>query len=145
MIKNLRTPVPELKAFLKERASGVQKIQIFFRDMELREKMLKLLPEEFPDLVVTTSIINNIEINSREATKGNALKKLAEYLEIPLESTVAFGDDTNDISMLREAGIGVAMGNSDKTVKQVADCITDDCDNDGVAHAINHFLWENKI
>lgn len=143
MIKNLRTPVPELKAYLKERALGVQKIQIFFKDMTLRAEMLKTLPEEFPDLVVTTSIVNNIEINSREATKGIALKKLAEYLDIPLAQTMAFGDDTNDISMLEAAGIGVAMGNAYEEVKKAADYVTQDCDKNGVASAIN-LLLENK-
>lgn len=144
MIRNLRTPVPDLKTCLKERAKGVQKIQIFFKDMELRSEMLEKLPVEFPDLVVTTSIVNNIEINSRQATKGNALKKLAEYLEIPIAETVAFGDDTNDISMLKTAGTGVAMGNSDETVRQAADFITDGCDDDGVANALKHLLWENE-
>ena len=140
MIKELRTPVPELKAYLKERGLGVQKIQIFFKDMKLREKTLKALPTEFCDLVVTTSIVNNIEINSREATKGIALKKLAQYLDIPVSQTMAFGDDTNDITMLKESGIGVAMGNAYEEVKRVADYVTDSCDKGGVAHAIKHFL-----
>jgi Cof subfamily protein (haloacid dehalogenase superfamily) len=140
MIKNLRTPVPELKACLKERAAGVQKIQIFFRDMDLRARMLRTLPEEFPDLVVTTSIVNNIEINSREATKGNALKMLAARLGIPPAGTMAFGDDRNDIPMLRAAGIGVAMGNAEEEVKNAADYVTDRCDDSGVAHAMRLFL-----
>ena len=142
MIRELRTPVPELKAYLKKRNAGVQKIQIFFRDMELRREVLESLPKEFPDLVVTTSIVNNIEINSRESTKGVALKKLAEKLNIPISQTMAFGDDTNDITMLEAAGIGVAMGNAYEEVKRKADYITDDCDSGGVASAINHFLWE---
>ena len=142
MIKNLRTPVPELKACLQERERGVQKIQIFFRDMDLRAQMLRTLPEEFPDLVVTTSIVNNIEINSREATKGVALEKLAAHLGIPVEETMAFGDDRNDIPMLLAAGIGVAMGNAEEEVKNAADCVTDNCDNSGVANAMHRFLWE---
>ena len=143
MIKNLRTPVPELKEYLKQQAHGVQKVQAFFKDMELRSEMLGKLPAEFPDLVVTTSIVNNIEVNSREATKGNALKKLAEHLGIPISQTMAFGDDLNDITMLKAAGIGVAMGNADAEVKRAADFITDDCNNSGVANAVKHFLWEN--
>ena len=144
MIKNLRTPVPELKALLRERASGVQKIQIFFRDMDLRAEMLQTLPAEFPDLVVTTSIVNNIEINSREATKGVALQKLSARLGIPIEETMAFGDDRNDIPMLLSAGIGVAMENAEEEVKRAADFVTDDCDHSGVARAMKHFLWENE-
>ena len=144
MIKNLRTPVPELKATLKERARGVQKIQLFFRDMELRAEMLKKLPGEFPDLVVTTSIVNNIEFNSREATKGVALEKLAVYLGIPVGETMAFGDDRNDIRMLLAAGIGVAMGNAEEEVKNAADWVTDHCDDSGVASAMRRFLWEKR-
>ena len=144
MIQKLRAPVPELKAWLRERASGVQKVQVFFRDMDLRARMLEALPAEFPDLVVTTSIVNNIEINSREAAKGVALKKLAAYLEIPLEQTMAFGDDLNDLTMLQSAGIGVAMGNAAEAAKRAADYVTDDCDHSGVAHAMRHFLWEEN-
>lgn len=144
MIRELRTPVPELKALLKERGRGVQKIQIFFRDMQLRKEALDALPKEFSDLVVTTSIVNNIEINSREATKGAALEKLASYLGIPLEQTAAFGDDTNDITMLKAAGTGVAMGNAYDEVKKAADYVTDDCNSSGVAKAIN-LLLENRL
>ena len=144
MIKNLRTPVPELKAVLRERATGVQKIQIFFRDMDLRAELLKTLPAEFPDLVVTSSIVNNIEFNSREATKGVALKKLAAALGITVADTMAFGDDRNDISMLEAAGIGVAMGNAEDVVKQAADFVTSDCGQSGVARAMKRFLWENE-
>ena len=144
MIKKLRTPVPELKAYLKEQALGVQKIQAFFKDMELRKKILNSFPGEFPDLVVTTSIVNNIEVNSREATKGNAIKKLSQYLGIPAEQTMAFGDDLNDITMLEEAGLGVAMGNADEKVKKAADYVTADCNNSGVAKAINRFDLEKE-
>ena len=144
MIKKLRTPVPELKEYLKQKASGVQKIQAFFRDMDFRARMLEELPVKFPDLVVTTSIVNNIEINSKDATKGIALKKLADYLEIPVSQTMAFGDDFNDITMLETAGIGVAMENAAQEVKNAADYVTTDCNDNGVANAVNHFLWENK-
>ena len=144
MIKNLRTPVPDLKEYLKEKQGGVQKIQLFFRDMELRSQVLESLPEEFPDLTITTSIVNNIEINSREATKGNALKKLAVHLGMDLSETMAFGDDLNDISMIETAGIGIAMGNAGEELQKAADYLTADCDSDGVAEAMNKLLWENE-
>ncbi len=142
MIRNLRTPVPELKAYLTKQARGVQKIQVFFPDMALRAKMLQALPKEFPDLVVTTSIVNNIEFNSREATKGVALAKLAAHLGIAPAQTMAFGDDLNDITMLQTAGIGVAMANAGEAVKQAADYVTLDCNHSGVANALKRFLWE---
>ncbi len=144
MMRKLRTPVPELKEYLKEKGRGVQKIQVFFNDKELRARLLGELPDELCDLVVTTSIVNNIEINSREATKGNALKSLAGYLNIPTKQTMAFGDDLNDITMLEEAGIGVAMGNASKEVKEAADFVTADCNESGVAKAIEHIIFGEK-
>lgn len=52
---------------------------------------------------------------------------------------IAFGDGGNDVSMLRYAGIGVAMGNATKEAKQAADYVTDDVDHDGILHALQHF------
>ncbi|MBR1757433.1 MAG: HAD family phosphatase [Lachnospiraceae bacterium] len=142
MILHLRTPVPDLKECLASRQRGVQKVQAFFQDMDLRAQMLKILPEEFPDMKVTSSIVNNIEVNSQEANKGNALRLLSEHLGIPLSQTMAFGDDLNDIDMLSVAGIGVAMANAYAEVKAVADRLTDDCDHSGVGRAINEILME---
>ena len=145
MIRNLRTPVPDLKSYIREKKAGVQKIQFFFRDMALRAELLRSLPEKYPDLVVTTSIVNNIEINSREATKGAALQKLAEHLGIRMEETVAFGDDLNDVTMLKAAGIGIAMGNAAESVKAAADHVTSDCDHSGVAEAMKRYLWDADL
>ena len=141
MILRLRTPVDDLKEHLKKTRHGIQKIQMFFKDMDLRARMIPALQERFPDTVVTTSVVNNVEINSREANKGTALKKLAAYLGLPREETMAFGDDLNDVTMLREAGIGVAMGNASDTVKKAADHVTADCDHAGVAKALDRFIW----
>ena len=52
---------------------------------------------------------------------------------------MAFGDGGNDISMLRHAGIGVAMGNANDNVKAVADYVTTSVDEDGIAHALEQF------
>lgn len=141
MIKTLRTPVPELKAHLRSVRHGVQKIQMFFRDMELRARELRTLAERFPDTSVTSSIPRNIEINSKDAQKGTALASLARHLGLPMEQTMAFGDDLNDLSMLRGAGVGVAMGNAVPEAKAAADCVTADCDHNGVAQAIRRVVF----
>jgi Cof subfamily protein (haloacid dehalogenase superfamily) len=72
-------------------------------------------------------------IINKDATKENALKKAAEYFNIPLADVIAFGDDVNDMDMLKTAGIGVAMGNALEKVKDAADYICDTNDNDGIA------------
>lgn len=68
--------------------------------------------------------------------KGSALVGLAEHLGIPLDRTVAIGDSVNDIEALGAAGTGVAMGNASPAVKEVADVVTDDIDEEGLAHAL---------
>ena len=140
MILKLRTPVPDLKEHLRETGHGVQKVQAFFRSTEQRDRVLEEMRSLFGDMAVTTSMSNNIEINSKKATKGNALRMLADKLGIAPDRTMAFGDDMNDLSMIKAAGTGVAMGNAAEGLKAEADYVTDDCDHSGVASAVRHFM-----
>ena len=140
MIRELRTPVKDLKTHISNTKHGIQKVQLFFKDLELRSRAMNELKARFPDMEVTTSIVNNIEINSKEATKGNALKLLAEFIGVDVSKTVAFGDDFNDISMLRTAGIGFAMANAAPEVRSAADRIAAGCDESGVGKAIEELL-----
>jgi HAD superfamily hydrolase (TIGR01484 family) len=140
MLYKLRTPVPELKAHLRKVRHGIQKMQFFCKDMEMRRELLESLPVRFPDLAVSSSIVNNIEINSREAVKGNAILGLAGYLGLDPAETMAFGDDLNDISMLKAAGVGVAMANAPDIVKTAADVVTKSCDEDGVAYVLRQYI-----
>ena len=73
------------------------------------------------------------QIMHRDATKANAVSALADIWGIKLSEVVAFGDDHNDIEMIRNCGIGVAVANALDEVKAVADFICDTNDNDGVA------------
>jgi Cof subfamily protein (haloacid dehalogenase superfamily) len=68
-----------------------------------------------------------------EAVKSRAVAALAEHWRISMNEVVAFGDDSNDIDMLKHCGIGVAMGNALDEVKITADHVCDTNDNDGVA------------
>lgn len=140
-IRKMRTPVEDFRGMVRSRNRGIQKTQMFLRDMELRARLLEELPQRFPDLVVTTSLVNNIEINSGDAHKGAALLELCRQLNIDPAESMAFGDGLNDVTMMQAAGIGVAMGNAEQQVKDAADFITDTNDNDGVAKAILHFCF----
>lgn len=75
-----------------------------------------------------------------EASKGQGLIFLANYLGIPIENTVAVGDEENDISMIRAAGCGIAMKNAKDYVKEVADFVTSSNNDCGVAKVIRMFL-----
>ena len=63
------------------------------------------------------------DITDKNADKGKALIKMAEYFNIDLSQTMSFGDGGNDIPIIKTAGIGVAMGNAQQAVKDVADYI----------------------
>lgn len=142
MVKRLREPVEDLKSYLLQKGEPVQKMQMFFRprDLALRAEELARFPSLFPELTASTSVSNNVEINSARAGKGKALLALAELLGIPREDTVAFGDGTNDCEMLRMAGWGVAMANADPAVKALADEITDSNNAAGVGKTIWRLL-----
>lgn len=75
-----------------------------------------------------------------QAGKSNMIQKLADRLSISLNEVVAFGDDENDIDMLKACGAGVAVSNALAEVKEAADELTLSNDKDGVAHFI-----ENRI
>ena len=86
------------------------------------------------------TIDGSVVIVNRSATKEHALIKSSEWFNISPHDIIAFGDDTNDIKMLKTAGTGVAMGNAINSVKEVADYITESNDNEGISAWINKYL-----
>lgn len=139
MVKDLRKPVPGLKDFVARENRPLQKLQMFFADMDRRAAELERLPRLFPDMAVSSSIANNIEFNAKNANKGEALRFLCRHLGLSVEESMSFGDSSNDLSMIVAAGVGVAMANADRALLKAADYITDTNDNDGVAKAIARF------
>ena len=83
---------------------------------------------------------NNIEVNAKGVNKGRGLLILGELLGIRREEIMAVGDGSNDIAMLREAGLGVAMENATDEVKAAADAITLSNDREGAAAAIEKYV-----
>lgn len=74
-------------------------------------------------------------------SKGSAIHWLCHYLQIPLENTVAAGDQQNDIPMLQTAHVGAAMANATDECKAAADFVTEkDCDHSGFAEIVEKFL-----
>ena len=86
----------------------------------------------------------SMDILPKGVSKGNALKKLAEHLQIKPERIVVIGDYLNDLEMFKVAGTSIAMGNAPQEVKQIADLIAPSNDEGGVAWAINQLLGLNQ-
>ena len=140
MILSLRRPVPDLKEQIRTRGSAVQKIQAFCESAETQELVMEKTAERFPQLSVTSSIARNIEINDGRANKGAALQFLCDHLGIGTAAATAFGDGSNDLSMIRTAGIGIAMANGVPAVLEAADRIAPGNDEDGVGRMIEEFI-----
>ena len=82
---------------------------------------------------VTKSSPIFLEVTSSKAGKGNCLVALARQLNIPVEQTIAVGDNLNDLSMVRAAGLGVSVANGVEKLKQEADLVVPSIEEDGVA------------
>lgn len=80
-----------------------------------------------------------VDITATGIDKAKGLVMMAEHEHLKIEETMAFGDGGNDISILKEAGIGVAMGNGLDEVRSCADYVTTEIDDNGVENALLHF------
>lgn len=89
---------------------------------------------------IVRSHANFVEGNPLGVSKGEALRRLADYLRIPQDRVMAIGDQGNDVSMIGWAGLGVAMGNSSPSAKAVADWIAPTVMDNGAAVAIERFV-----
>ena len=76
--------------------------------------------------------------DSWDATQYGGRKFIGVY--DTMEEAIAVGDEGNDLAMVAAAGLGVAMGNATAAVKAAANIVTADCDHDGVAEVIEHYL-----
>lgn len=93
-----------------------------------------------PDVHLTKSKANYLELMHREGTKGHALRFLSAYYGIPMAETIAVGDAWNDREMIEAAGLGVAMANAVPELKALADFVTLSNNEDGVKHLLERFV-----
>ncbi len=92
------------------------------------------------ELLITQSRSDFLEITHPHANKGEALEKLTEIYGISMCETVAIGDSLNDLSMVKQAGLGVAMGNARTELKNVADVIVGTNEESGVSQVLDRFV-----
>ena len=118
---------------------NVEMISVFFKNDDDLEAIRKILDSD-KRLNVVSACPHNLEIIYSEASKGKALRALAEQLSISIDETIAVGDSENDIAMLTAAGLGLAMDNAKDMVKENADAVI--CNNN--QHAVK-FIKEKYI
>ncbi|MDO4535891.1 MAG: Cof-type HAD-IIB family hydrolase [Clostridium perfringens] len=98
--------------------------------------------KEIEGLEVVSSWSNNFEVMPKGTCKWSGIKQLAKILGVKEEEVICIGDSENDLSMIQNAGFGVAMGNARVDVKEAAKYITDDNEHDGVGKAIEKIVLE---
>ena len=130
ILENLDEPLFKSEFFFQEGSKSKQ---------EVLEKL-----KDHTDFAFSSALADNIEINNPEATKGNAVRKLASLYGLSLDEVMAIGDGDNDSSMLEAAGFAVAMGNSPDSLKEIADAVTDTVENEGFARAIYKYALQKE-
>ena len=124
--------------------SKLNKLLAIEYDPDFINNLIKEYQEKYPQIYVVRSYKYFCEIANKEATKGNAIKILAEKYGITIDEVMAIGDQNNDIEMVETAGVGVAMGNGTEEIKAIANYITDSVENDGFIKAVNKLVWEKS-
>lgn len=97
------------------------------------------IESKFPECKLTRSNPYTVDMILKGNSKSTAIKLLAEKLGYNMAETMAFGDSWNDFEMLSEVKIGVAMGNSNADIKQIADYVTASNEHDGIYQALTHY------
>lgn len=137
-LKRSRILVEDISASLLGEKDGIENISIMCRSLADREKIRERL-EELSGIRIIVPWETDLEITSDQAEKGEALLALGAMLGLTREEIMAVGDGSNDLGLMKAAGLSVAMGNSDPEVLKAADHVTEDNEHDGVAQAIRRF------
>ena len=140
-IKATRKPVKDICRFAQKHAEELDSISFVCR-YEDKERLYTSLDKEIPNIYVTSSVPNLMEVGHIDAGKGKTLLWLLKKLEISTEEAMAFGDADNDYDMTLHAGVGVVMGNGSEMTKSVADYVTGDNDHDGIGVFIEKYLLD---
>ena len=129
---------PDVFDYWRNNRAPVDKIDLYFVSEEDRAEFRAVAAQR--NIEIAGSIGIGLELSPPNANKADGLESLCRILNIPMEETIAVGDADNDMGILRAAGLSVAMGNALDEVKAIADVITDDCDHDGAAKALERYL-----
>jgi Cof subfamily protein (haloacid dehalogenase superfamily) len=130
----------KLSDYFEKKDIDLLKIVIILDDEKAVNKYIDILNEKFKDkFSFSKSYTNFLEVVNINASKGIAVKYLADRYGIKREEVMAFGDATNDNSMIEYAGLGVAVGNAMDELKEIADLVSDTCENDGVGKTIEKY------
>ncbi|MGT2907314.1 Cof-type HAD-IIB family hydrolase [Streptococcus dentiloxodontae] len=130
--------VDDIYELLTKERDNFAKIDMYYLRADERDRAYDELSTE--NIAVVKAEESGLEITAKGVEKGQGLAFLAQQLAIPLSQIIAVGDANNDESMIREAGLGIAMGNANAMIRDTADVLVSDNDSGGCAQAIDDYL-----
>jgi Cof subfamily protein (haloacid dehalogenase superfamily) len=126
---------------LLDMKNNASKIVVVSHDLQQLDRIRRKI-EGISSVEVVSSNFDNFEVMNQGVNKGRSLQFLAERFGIERREIMAIGDNENDESMLRFAGLGVAMGNAEPRIRDIAGDVTLSNDKDGVAEAIRRHILD---
>jgi len=115
----------------------INKISIYAK----HDEDLALIKDNFASSynVITYPTTSSCEIIGNGINKASGIRHVMAHYGGDMKDCFAVGDSMNDYEMIKECGVGIAMGNADPRVKAVANYVTDDAEHDGIANAFKHY------
>ncbi|MGO3162876.1 MAG: Cof-type HAD-IIB family hydrolase [Sphingobacteriaceae bacterium] len=135
MYAHLNLPVPPLVDMERVDIASILQTNIFIGPEE--EKIF--MKEVMPNSIASRWTPLFADVNPGGLSKKVGIDIFCKYFGIDRDHTMAFGDGGNDITMLQQVGLGVAMGNANSEVKAVADFVTQEVDDNGIEYALQYF------
>ena len=128
----------DMVEFLLAEAGNFEKINLFFRSPELRDKYYEILKDEAVTIIKTEK--SGVEMTADGVDKAFGLGLLCDHLGLSMERVIAVGDSDNDETMIKAAGLGIAMGNANEKAMAAARAVVADNGHGGCAQAIYEYL-----
>ena len=140
-LEQSRRQVDDFLGSLRSIKGGIENLSVMCGSLEERNRIVARI-QEIEGVNIILPMPTDIEITSADADKGEALLALAGELGIRREEVMAMGDGSNDLGLMKAAGLSVAMGNASREIMDAADYVTLDNEHDGVAEAVRRFVLE---
>lgn len=134
-----RQPVDDALQLILENRNKLENINLMFGDEGRRQELWKRLAQ-VEGITVCSSMPYNLEIGGANTSKATALDALGAILGVDKSQIMACGDSSNDVAMLRHAGVSIAMGNAEDSVKAESMMVTKTNAEHGVAYAIEQLV-----
>ena len=141
-LRRTRRPEEDIRGFIRDNKSHLDCMNYNVFDTRLFDELMSRLANEVQDIYFTSSIPELIEISYKDSGKAAGLRRMCDYLNIPIQNVAAFGNADNDAEMISVAGRGYAVANSSQVALDAADLVIGPCWENSVAEEIMRILEE---